>query len=80
MNLKTILLISGAQGMKTASTVLSAEDTNNTGKDDVLAQVLNGGADALLAYTVNNDGKLKTALKVIADTIYSYLGLTAPSA
>jgi len=73
MNKLFLLLLAGSQ-MQVAGNILQAQDANTTGRDDVIGKLLTVGGKAIGAY---GNGDLKTvdgSLKVIADSIYEYLG------
>lgn len=53
-------------------------DSDNKGNDDVFGQVLQTSGSALNAFANNDDKGFKRYLKIIADSIYSFLGLAAP--
>lgn len=71
-------LMFAAGNMASVGQAMQAQDTDNTGKDDVIGTVLMASGSALQAYALGSEAGLRRWLKVAADSIYSYLGLTVP--
>ena len=69
-------LMFAAGNMTAAGQALQAQDADNSGKDDVIGSVLVASGSALQAYAAGSDAGFKRWLKVAADAIYTYLGLT----
>jgi hypothetical protein len=72
MNKQFLLQLAGAQ-MQSAATVLKFQDPDNVGTDDVIANVLKVGGDAILQYSTGNVQGVNANLKIVADTINAYL-------
>jgi len=64
--------------MQSVGQGLQAQDPDSTGKDDVIGTVLVASGSAVQAYVLGSEAGFKRWLKVAADAIYAYLGLTAP--
>lgn len=71
-------LMFAAGNMASMGQALQSQDTDSAGKDDVIGAVLVASGSALQAYASGSDAGFKRWLKVAADAIYSYLGLTPP--
>lgn len=71
---KTFLFYMASAQMQVAGRMLQAQDPNPTGRDDVIGKVLNTGGTALGAYASGDVKSVDSALKLIADSIYEYLG------
>jgi hypothetical protein len=77
MNSKIWMAVASGQ-MSSAGAALRAADDNTTGADDVAGNVLVLGGNALTQLALGNERGFKSYLKLAADTIYQYLGLTPP--
>ena len=71
-NKQFLLQLAGAQ-MQSAATVLKYQDTDNTGQDDVAANILKVGGEAMLQYASGNVSGVNENLRLIADSINAYL-------
>lgn len=71
-NKQFLLQLAGAQ-MQSAATVLKFQDPDNTGQDDVIANVLKVGGEAILQYSSGNVTGVNANLKLVADVINAYL-------
>ncbi len=71
-------LMFAAGNMVAAGQALQAQDPDGGGKDDVIGTVLVASGSALQAYAIGSETGFKRWLKVAADAIYTYLGLTPP--
>lgn len=71
-------LMFAAGNMVAAGQALQGQDTDSSGKDDVIGAVLVASGSALQAYATGSDAGFKRWLKVAADAIYQYLGLAIP--
>lgn len=69
-----LLLIISAQA-KAFGAVLQSLDTDDKGTDDIFGHVLSTAGSALQSYASSNDAGVKKYLKIIADSIYDFLGL-----
>lgn len=73
MALKDILIGVAISGMPTAGNLLKAKDTNNTGADDVIGNLLVVGSGAATQYLSGDVHGLNGSLKTIRDSIDAYL-------
>lgn len=74
MNRAFLLMLASAQ-MQVAGQMLQLQDANTTGRDDVIGKVLSTGGKAVGAYGNGDVKSVDASLKLIADSIYDYLGL-----
>jgi hypothetical protein len=72
INRQFLLQLAGAQ-MQSAATVLKYQDTDNTGVDDAIANVLKVGGEAMLQYASGNVTGVNANLRLVADSINAYL-------
>jgi hypothetical protein len=77
---KIFLLQLVASQMQVGGNLLRAQDINDTGIDDVIGKMMGPGADALLHYAKGEIKRSDDALKLVADSIYGYLGIPTPQA
>jgi hypothetical protein len=73
MNLKTILIGVAMSGMNTAGDLLIAQDTNSTGTDDVIGNLLKTGSKALTAFLGGDIKGTNKYLGLIRDALNDYL-------
>jgi hypothetical protein len=73
---KMLLLIVAAQ-LSAFGQTLQVMDSDNKGNDDIAGTILRVSGNALNSYAANDDKGFKKYLKLIADSIYDFLGLTA---
>ncbi|HEY6232823.1 MAG TPA: hypothetical protein VIW64_16280 [Pyrinomonadaceae bacterium] len=71
---KTFLLLLAASQMQVAGNLLRTQDANDTGLDDVIGKLLGPGGNALAHYAQGDVKGTDDKLKLIADSIYDYLG------
>lgn len=79
MRNRILILIIAAQ-MGSFGQTLKALDSDNKGNDDIIGQVLQIGGNAVQAFANSDDNGFRKYLKLIADSIYEFLGTSAPSA
>jgi len=77
MKNKLLVLIIAAQ-MQAFGTSLRNLDSDNKGNDDIAGQILQIGGNAINAFGNGDDKGFKKYLRLIADSIYEFLGLTQP--
>lgn len=71
--MKNFWLMFATTSMASAGAALKAEDANNTGSDDMAGNLLISGSTALSAFLRGDVKGFRGALKVLADSIYSFL-------
>jgi len=69
---KLILQIATSQAVG-LGLMLQGLDTNKTGKDDVMGNILVSAGSAATGYQQNNDGKFNAALRAIRDVCDAHL-------
>ncbi|HKO43354.1 MAG TPA: hypothetical protein VJU84_08690 [Pyrinomonadaceae bacterium] len=77
MDKKFLLFLASSQ-MQVAGQMLQAQDTNTTGRDDVIGKLLSTGGKALGSYSAGDIKSVDASLKLIADSIYDYQGQQPP--
>jgi hypothetical protein len=75
--MNTLTFVAGM--MQGVGLSLEAQDTNTTGKDDLIGLLLVSGGDALTGFASNNDTKLRKAITAIRDGADAYLKATSPT-
>lgn len=75
MKNKLLLAVIAAQ-LAAFGVTLRNLDSDSKGNDDIFGQILQTSGNALNSFSNNDDKGFKKYLKVIADSIYSFLGLT----
>lgn len=71
---RTRIIISiAAGGLTSAGAVLRAQDEDDEGTDDAVGVVLEQGAKALQAYALGQTNNFRRTLRLIADSLNSYL-------
>lgn len=78
MRNKLLLAVIAAQ-LGAFGVTLRNLDSDNKGNDDLFGMVLQTSGNALNSYANNDDKGFKKYLRIIADSIYSFLGLTPPT-
>lgn len=75
---KFVLTLTSTQ-LQVAGQLLEANDSDNTGTDDVVGKVTVSLGKAISSFASGDITKVNEYLKVIADAIYDYLGLVSPT-
>lgn len=75
---KTFVLQMASAQMQVAGTMLQAQDVDSVGTDDVIGKVLNSGGKAVGALGQGDIQTVDESLRLVADSIYDYLGLEQP--
>ena len=76
---KTFIFLLAAMQMQSAGLMLQAQDANTTGRDDIFGKLLSTGGKALGSYANGDVKSVDSSLKLIADSIYDFLGETRQS-
>lgn len=71
---KFVLTLASTQ-LQVAGQLLEANDADNTGTDDVVGKVTVSLGKAISSFASGDATKVDADLKIIADSIYDYLGL-----
>lgn len=77
MKNKILFLVIAAQ-LRAFGVTLKAIDADNKGNDDLFGTILDESGQALSSYASSDDKGFKKYLRIIADSIYTFLGLTVP--
>lgn len=76
---KQILLQVGTSQAIAIGMMLENLDTNTTGKDDVIGQILVAAGNAASGFQLGNDGKFNAAIRAIVEAGQSYLQSQSPA-
>jgi hypothetical protein len=68
-----------AAQIQLAGQMIQAQDTDTTGTDDIVGKILVTLGKATNSFALGDVTKVNDDLKVVADAIYDYLGITPPA-
>lgn len=77
--MKTTLLISIASALHSFGVLLSSQDSDRVGRDDLIGEMLVASGDAMLAFATNNERGLRRAVVAIRAACDAILGAGVPS-